>query len=241
MIDAPDFSHLSEKYLHDLRKACEGAIEGRHFGDEARTAFVLGMLADAGCENPRFLGTVRMPDFGEKDAFQAARAERAGLIEQSSRGTWLLTIQSHEANEPGAVWYAPMIAAGGGQLGSTFGHHLRPPSFEIVRAKMVGRESYLVVCTIQSERQIAANIQALARLSPSIGTTYRNLAIDGVAYSRAEVTEINPAHDPSHVIVGPDDRGDGYVRLTLRKRGSKKRYTATIAARRLETALRANR
>ncbi|KZC32638.1 MULTISPECIES: hypothetical protein [unclassified Rhodanobacter] len=132
------------------------------------------------------------------------------------RGAWAIV---RRAKPNGGEWYLTLICDGFGEVHGRSDGWTDVPTFAAVVDRMVGMEVYRFRHVVETERTRAACAAALASLQLKVGTRLHNVRVAGTTYSSALVQSI---HDES-----------GSVTLHLTKRGSAKRYEATVPATRL--------
>ncbi|UJJ60601.1 hypothetical protein [Rhodanobacter denitrificans] len=160
------------------------------------------------------------------DLMQAAgialdvQKEQVGRLKETlaaaGRGAWALV---RRAKPTGGEWYLTLIHDGFGEVhGRTDGWN-DVPTFGAVVDRMVGMEIYHFRHVVEADRAHAASAAAIASMRLKVGMRLRNVRVAGTTYSTAIVQSVHPE--------------SGAVTLNLTKRGSPKRYAATIPAARL--------
>ena len=208
-----------------LRAAVEAALDNQDLRQngtlyqDTMTEAVMQAVGDGDGVVENFLGLIELRD--------PTRAEIKALeqrIANSERGTWAILRKQYSGN--GYVsCYRPIMAAGDGQL-SAHSDDLydAPPTFQRIRARMVGYEIYLLRKEIERARWSAENEAAAERMKVRPGMVFKNVTLNYRKWST--------------LIVEAADAGS--VTLSGTKRGSKNRWSVTVAAAYLEEAARAS-
>lgn len=163
----------------------------------------------------------RFPDLMQADgiAFDVRKEQVSRLKEtlaQAGRGAWALV---RRAKPEGGEWYLTLIHDGFGEVHGRTDGWADVPTFAAVVDRMVGMEIYNLRHAVEADRARAASAAAIASMRLQVGMRLRNVRVGGTLYSTAIVQSV-------HV-------QSGAVSLNLTKRGSPKRYAATIPASRL--------
>lgn len=163
----------------------------------------------------------RLPDLVQAAGIELdVRKEEVRQLKEAlaagGRGAWAIV---RRGKPEGGEWYLTLIHDGFGEVHGRSDGWLDVPTFEAVVDRMVGGEIYHFRHVVETERFHAAAVAALASLQLTVGTRLRDVRVGSTTYSSAVVKAIHPA--------------SGSVTLHLTKRGSAKRYEATIPATRL--------
>jgi hypothetical protein len=228
-----DMTRLPPAYATALRAACDAALDAGLSYEDAFCAFVLERVTADDPARDLCLGTFPIPD-GFPVRRQALDALTA-RVAAGARGTW--AICRHGLLTSGRVRFAPVMADGSGSLGTCFDSYDLPPEFAAVHRRMAAYETYLMRRIAESDRARARNIQLIDERRFQPGAAYHNLRIGTARYSTVTIIALHPAPDPNETIIGPDDRGQGWLSLALVKRGSGKRFRCEVSAAQLAHAI----
>ncbi len=198
--------------------ACEAAIDTGIFYLDDFKAFVFTKMGGYDCE------AVLLKDvlFDDNRANFAELREKVTSLENevaaSPRGTYAL-FQFVRAEDNHHYWkFAVSDGSGGLGVGGRYNTYAEAPTAIHVLAKLVGHEIYKCRQHVENLREIKASQEAIDKHRIMPGMTVKNFTIPGSKpYSTAVVMEVS--------------RGNGFVKLRLTKRGSRKRYESPMQAR----------
>lgn len=197
-------------YERDLVEAVSAALDaGLHLTKDI-IGFVARRLPDPAQER-------ELPEivFVTGEAFEIVQARRKQAIADlvgTSRGTWIPVRYSYDNH----THYQAFMADGMGRATTGGSSWPAKPSWSEVRDLMASGEISAIRHTIETERQIARNLDAIAALNIKQDSAFRNLRIGGHSMSSAVVTVV--------------DELEGRVTLQFKKRGSSRLYTTNVNA-----------
>ena len=190
-------------YRAAVYAACERALDEGLFYEREVEARVRELTDE--------LDPIRDEDLGEAED-PATWEEYLALKSQitaAPRGAWL-TIR-----KPGR--YTVLASDGSGVAPAlTNEYFAKRPDFLTVRWQMVSYEIYRARYAVEGDRQLAADRAAISERRLAVGARFRDVTVAGTRYSTVLVTN----HDPD----------TGQVRLTLTKRGTRRRWETTVGA-----------
>lgn len=143
------------------------------------------------------------------DAWRTEHATDRAYLAGLPRGEWLIRFDG--------TYYRPLMSAGNGELTGHSDTCEEMPTWQHVYERMMGYEIYLMRKEIEAERARAADLAALPAFS--VGQIIKDVKINWVTFSKAEVVD-----------VAPPNAEPGRVALRLTKRGTGKRWGATVRA-----------
>ncbi|MGH8159258.1 MAG: hypothetical protein ACREPQ_14150 [Rhodanobacter sp.] len=160
----------------------------------------------------------RLPDVVQDEAMsplaQREEVQRIkALLAEGGRGAWAVVRRRAAA---GNERYLSLIHDGRGEVHGRSDGWGGVPTFEAVVDRLVAEEIYHLRHVVEDERRRAAAVQQLATLNLAVGTRLKDVRVGGTVYSTAAVEVLHPL--------------SGSVTLQLTKRGSRKRYRATVSA-----------
>lgn len=212
----PRWPVLKSAMLAAIRRALD---RGVFYNADVEDA-VLGETRDV-----EFAVTTRLPDLvlqvhadGPSQRVQVADAVHvhAGL----ARGTWRKIV--HRAVD-GFSWSETMISTGRSEPAARIEGSFADQGAEAPLRRLIGSEVYKLRHEIEARDLAVRQKHAYERLDPTPGTAYADVVIAKHRFSRLVVTAV--------------DAASGTIVLDGRKRGSAKRYTATLDAAQVAAAL----
>ena len=226
---------LPPAYRAALLAAAAAALDAGIFYQDPFEVFVLDRTAGCDPAQNEFLGVFEEPEaFNERSVL---RTVVEAQVTQAPRGTWaVIRLALHES---GRTLFRAVMSDGSGRLavGGSFDTYDGMPDFATGHCRMAGYEAYLARHEVEAERSRARNLALIAHRGFAAGRSYRNLSLGGSTYSTVTITALHPT-PPAHLtIVGTDDRGTGWLTLSLTKRGSRRRWSADLAAATLAAAI----
>lgn len=211
-------NHVSG-FTVNMIKGCQAALDAGVFYQDEFCDFVVKHMGGYGCEAV-LAETVTEPDRGAPDYFELRRATMDGLanrIAASPRGHYALVKYT---GSDGTDRYSLKVSDGSGKLavGGACDGYDAPPSGEKILERMVGYEIYECRNAVEAKRRVEANIAALKRQGFKVGMEFKNYMHPGEPrpYSKVVIQELYPDF--------------GQVKIHLTKRGSPKRWEASIGA-----------
>lgn len=206
-----------EAFPQIMVNGCEAALDAGVFYQEEFADWVLNHMGGFGCEG-RLLGMVSVN--GSEPGSQVLRNAVASAVREQQRGTYVVM---KVTLADGRSWCTVLVSAGGGELGTGVKHDTydQPPAADKVLRRMLGYEIYLCRKAVEARRALIADCEALAKHGFRVGMELKDLKISGEPkpYSRG--------------IVDAVDAASGAVTLTLMRRGTSKRWSITLGAKRV--------
>jgi hypothetical protein len=137
------------------------------------------------------------------------------------RGSWAIV---HQKWETGGC-FTVKFSDGTGKIatGSAHDTYASAPSYAEVHRRVLGYEIYTMRHKVEAEREIAADLKAVADNRFELYQKFDGLKFDQRIYTSAQISEIQP---------------NGHVVLRLTLRGSRKQYQATVGAQVLARRIR---
>jgi hypothetical protein len=207
-----------EQYNPKLVEACAAALDEGIFYQKEFDAYVLQLMGAFDCE-PVLLETLAL-DTDKEGYWKINRELRENLekkVAGAVRGTYALV---HRSSSSYKDVYEVMVSDGTGKLAAGAKHNTydAPPSGESVVKAMHTYEIYEVRKKLETNRRLEVNQSVLAENLFAVGISYKNVRLSGAktVYSSATISNIN------HEL--------GVIGLELTRRGSKRRWGATVDA-----------
>lgn len=197
--------------------ACEAALDAGIFYNDQFDDFVFKHMGGFGCDAV-LIEVVDLdgaaPDFWDAQRELNKRLEAAVLT--APRGHYAVIRQ--QTASVGTI-YKTIVSDGHGDrpaTGGSFDTYREMPTLEKVLERFVGYEIYLCRKMLEQERAHQSARKAISDYGIRPGMEFRNIEIRGEKFSTASVTEIHES--------------TGEVTLNLVRRGSRQRWTTTLAA-----------
>lgn len=212
------FQKPLDAYSVAMVAGCNAALDaGVYYQDDFRD-FVLHHMGGPGFE-PKLLEIVEL-DMRAEDYLAHQKAERERIrqkLTESPRGHYVLFKRITDDSNRRA-WTSVMSSGDGIGQGGSFDSHDAQPTAEKLVERMVGYEIYCCRKDLEDNRRIAANVAALTEHQFAPGQSFKNYKHPGETkvFSKATVVEVFPE--------------GGQVKLELVRRGTGKRWNATVGA-----------
>jgi hypothetical protein len=197
-----------------LKQFVEEALDADVFYERDMKERILPQVLpfDDAVEN--LIGTFTNPSFRELEDLEKQ-------VCALPRGSWAIIRKEWD----GGGCYALIFSDGTGSRapGVSYDTYDRAMSYAEALEGVVGFEIYKMRQAVELEREIAADLKAIADNSFSLYQKFEGLKVEARIFTGAQISEIRP---------------NGHVVLRLTLRGSRKSYETTIGGRDLERRIR---
>ena len=197
-----------------LKQFPEEALDAGVFYERDMKERILPQILpfDDAVEN--LIGTFTNPSFQELQNLEKQ-------VSALPRGSWAVIRKEWD----GGGCYALIFSDGTGNRapGVSYDTYDRALSYDEALASVVGFEIYKMRQAVELQREIAADLKAIADNGFSLYQKFEGLKVEARIFTAAQISEIRP---------------NGHIVLRLTLRGSRKTYETTIGGRGLERRIR---
>lgn len=193
---------------------CEAALDAGVFYQDAFKDFVLARMGGFDCEAV-LVETIDLTS--DAGGFGRRRLAALETVKPLPRGHYVVV---RYVSGDGSSLFGAAMSDGSGNIapGGAHDSYDMMPTGNKLLDRMLGYEIYLCRHAIEDIRRTQTDIEALAAHAFTVGMVFKNYRHpgDGKPYSKAVVCAVSPA--------------SGTLKLVLTKRGSAKRWEATVGA-----------
>jgi hypothetical protein len=197
-----------------LKQFVEEALDAGVFYERDMKERILPQILpfDEAVEN--LIGTFTNPSFQELRDLEKQ-------VSALPRGSWAIIRKEWD----GGGCYALIFSDGTGSRapGVSYDTYDRALSYDEALGSVVGFEIYKMRQAVELEREIAADLKAIADNGFELFQKFEGLKVESRIFTTAQISEIRP---------------NGHIVLRLTLRGSRKTYETTIGGRDLERRIR---
>lgn len=204
---------LPQQFQDQLKAATAEAIDAGLTYNRDVNSFVLERVGLFDPAKEHLIGTVDRLEGDTFESWQQKMATAEAQVVNAPRGHYVLL--NHNSNPNGS--FTALFSTGlGVAVGGHHDYHPTPPAWKDLWRRAVEYEIYIHRQTIEADRELAADLEAIETAGLEEGREIRNVSINGANYSTLTITAVNAKN--------------GMVDLSLVKRGSSRRYARSIRA-----------